>query len=351
MNHINYMRRALQLAALGAGQVAPNPLVGCVIVHQGKIIGEGYHQRYGQAHAEVNAIVSVEDKSLLSKSAVYVTLEPCSHFGKTPPCADLLIRHQVKEVIVCNTDPNPLVNGKGIHKLNEAGIKTTVGVLGEEGLWLNRRFFTFIQKQRPYIVLKYAQSQDGFIARPNYKAHSISNQLSNRLVHQWRATESAIMVGTNTALYDDPNLNLRHWTGQNPTRIVIDRNLRLPSHLKLFDQSQPTLVFTESDTENLSKKNLEFIKLPNTNFLDKLFVELYDKKIQSVFVEGGTALLESLVKANLWDEARVITSPKRLYDGIKSPNTNFGENTTEQQLLDDDTLVIYQNFFLDKKAV
>ncbi|HEY1053815.1 MAG TPA: bifunctional diaminohydroxyphosphoribosylaminopyrimidine deaminase/5-amino-6-(5-phosphoribosylamino)uracil reductase RibD, partial [Emticicia sp.] len=223
-----YMLRALQLAEIGRGQVSPNPMVGCVIVHNHEIIGEGWHQKYGSWHAEVNAVNSVQDPSKLTQSTVYVTLEPCSHFGKTPPCADLLVKHQVKKVIICNDDPNPLVAGKGIAKLRAAGIEVEQGLLAEKGRALNARFFTYVEKQRPYIILKWAETADGFIAGENYDPVKISNALSHKLAHKWRSEEDAIMVGTNTARYDNPKLNAREWQGtKNPVRIVLDKRLQL----------------------------------------------------------------------------------------------------------------------------
>jgi diaminohydroxyphosphoribosylaminopyrimidine deaminase / 5-amino-6-(5-phosphoribosylamino)uracil reductase len=254
-----YMQRALELAKLGSGHTSPNPMVGCVIVYNGEIIGEGWHKSYGGPHAEVNAIASVENKSLLPKSKVYVTLEPCSHYGKTPPCADLLISHGVKNVVICNTDPNPLVAGSGIRKLFESGAQVRVGVLEDQGLELNKRFFTFHSKKRPFILLKWAETADGFIAGPNYKQEQISGKLAQRLVHKWRSEEQAIMVGSRTALYDNPRLNTRLWTGKNPLRIVIDKQLQLPLTLQLFDKSQPTVVYNYLKQEE--QDNLYFVKL------------------------------------------------------------------------------------------
>ena len=253
------MRRALELAENGRGQVSPNPLVGCVIEHHGKIIGEGWHQKYGEAHAEVNAVNSVKDKSLLKEACVYVSLEPCAHFGKTPPCADLLVENQVKKVVICNTDPNPLVAGKGIVKLREAGIEVETGILEKEGLELNKRFFHYLEKKRPYIILKWAETADGFIARKNFDSKWISNTLSRKLVHKWRTEEDAILVGTNTALYDNPQLNARDWTGNNPVRIVIDRHLKLPADLHLFDEQIPTICYNL--IKNRNSGNVTFVKV------------------------------------------------------------------------------------------
>lgn len=313
-----YLRRALELAQLGAGAVRPNPLVGCVVVYQGNIIGEGWHQQYGGPHAEVNALNAVADKSLLPASTVYVTLEPCSHYGKTPPCADFLLAHGVRRVVVCNTDPNPLVAGGGLQKLRAAGCEVQVGLLAAEGRYLNRRFFTFQEQQRPYIILKWAESADGFIARPDYTPTPISGALARKLVHKWRTEEAAIMVGTRTALTDNPRLNAREWTGRQPVRIVIDRNLRLPPTLHLFDKSQPTLVYNYERNERLT--NLEYVKItPAADLITQIIPDLYQRSIQSVLVEGGTILLQSFLAADLWDEVRVLRSTQRLEAGVEAP--------------------------------
>lgn len=335
-----FMRRALELATLGQGMVTPNPMVGCVVVHNGRIIGEGWHRQYGQPHAEVNAIDSVTDKTLLSSSTVYVTLEPCSHFGKTPPCADLLIHHQVKRVVICNLDTNPLVGGKGIEKLRQAGIEVTTGILETEGRALNRRFFCFIEKKRPYLILKWAESADGFVAKPNFEPTPISNGLSRKWVHQWRSHEDAIMVGTRTALYDNPRLNVRDWSGRNPVRVLIDKQLSLPSTLHLFDQSQPTLVYNH--LQNHSESNRSWFKIsPETNLIDAILDDLYQRKIQSVLVEGGTHLLESFLNQDLWDEIRVIQSPYYLKEGIKAPYFEAAKPFSQINLMGD-ALRIYR---------
>lgn len=314
-----YMRRALELAKLGSGYTSPNPMVGCVVVHDGCIIGEGWHQQYGGPHAEVNAIASVENKSLLPQSRVYVTLEPCSHFGKTPPCADLLISSGVRDVVICNTDPNPLVAGRGIKKLTEAGAQVNVGVLEQEGLALNKRFFTFHTLKRPFILLKWAETADGFVGGDNYTPVQISGKLAQRLVHQYRAEEQAILVGTRTALADNPRLNTRLWSGKNPLRLVIDRHLRLPAHLHLFDQSQPTVVYTYKQQED--QENLYFVRLQvQEPLLPQMMQDLHQRQVLSVLVEGGTFLLESLLQANLWNEAILLKSKyKSLGSGIKAP--------------------------------
>jgi diaminohydroxyphosphoribosylaminopyrimidine deaminase / 5-amino-6-(5-phosphoribosylamino)uracil reductase len=313
------MHRALQLAALGRGSVSPNPMVGCVIVHNDIIIGEGWHRKYGDWHAEVNAVNSVLDKSKFSESTVYVTLEPCSHFGKTPPCADLLVKHQVKKVVICNFDPFPLVAGKGIKKLQGAGIEVVTGVLEQEGRKLNARFFTVVEKKRPYIIMKWAETADGFIAGENFKQVKISNGLSHKLSHKWRSEEDAIMVGTNTALHDNPKLNVREWTGKNPTRIVLDSNERLPKNLHLFDDSQKTLAISSIDE-----------------------IVTASQGVQSVIVEGGTKLLQSFLDENLFDEIRVFRSRTQLKKGILAPVLPKNINLVEVKQLMDDELSFYE---------
>ncbi|MEO1653709.1 MAG: bifunctional diaminohydroxyphosphoribosylaminopyrimidine deaminase/5-amino-6-(5-phosphoribosylamino)uracil reductase RibD, partial [Bacteroidota bacterium] len=248
------MRRTLELASMGQGKVSPNPLVGAVIVWNQKIIGEGWHNKYGEAHAEVNAIQSVTDPTLLSESSIYVNLEPCSHHGKTPPCADLLIKHQFKKVCIAHMDPNPLVAGNGVAKLQEAGIEVELGILEEEAQYLNRRFLRFMKDQRPYVIFKWAETADGFMARENFDSKWISNLLSRKLVHKWRAEEDGIMVGKNTARWDNPKLTVRDWSGKNPIRIVIDRQLELSPSLHLFDQQTPTICYNL--LKNEEKNNL-----------------------------------------------------------------------------------------------
>lgn len=332
-----FMQRAFDLAQLSRGSASPNPLVGCVIVHNNIIIGEGRHEKYGQAHAEVNAVASVKDHSLLKDSTVYVNLEPCSHFGKTPPCADLLVKHRVKKVVIANVDSNPLVGGKGIEKLKAAGIEVLTGVLEAEGRELNKRFFTFIEKKRPYIILKWAETADGFIARENFDSKWISNEHSRKLVHKWRAEEDAVLVGTSTALHDNPSLTVRDWLGRNPVRMVIDRHGRLPKTLSLFDGQQATLVYTTTKTQ--SGINLEFIRLPEVDFQHQLMRDLHKRNIQSVIIEGGSTTLQQFINNNLWDEARVFTADQEFGSGISAPQ--FNGNLMHRESVFNDTLTWY----------
>ncbi|MBL0742255.1 bifunctional diaminohydroxyphosphoribosylaminopyrimidine deaminase/5-amino-6-(5-phosphoribosylamino)uracil reductase RibD [Chryseolinea lacunae] len=329
-----FMQRALELATLGRGHVSPNPLVGSVIVHEGKIIGEGWHRKYGEAHAEVNAVNSVDNKSLLPESTVYVNLEPCSHFGKTPPCADMLIHHRVKKVVVANLDSNPLVSGEGVKKLRAAGIEVITGILDKQGHALNRAFFTVMNHQRPFIVLKWAETADGFIARENYDSKWISHALSRQLVHKWRTELDAILVGSKTAAHDNPQLNVRDWTGRNPVRVVIDRFLKLSSSLHVFDGSQKTIRYNVLKHEE--HPNLSLVRLDEENFLAEIVKDLHRQKIQSVLVEGGAHLLQLFIDAGLWDEARIFQSPRSFGKGIAAPVLHGVQ--TGQYVLEPDTL-------------
>lgn len=333
----HYMSRCFDLALKGLGSVSPNPLVGCVIVHNGSIIGEGWHQKYGGPHAEVNAVASVADRNLLPESTVYVNLEPCSHHGKTPPCADMLVEHRVKKVVISNVDSNELVSGKGIEKLRKAGIEVITGVLEDEGRYLNRRFFTFIEKRRPYIILKWAQTSDGFISRNSHDSARISNELTQKLVHRWRTEEDAFLVGTQTAATDNPKLNVREWVGRNPVRIVIDRNLRLDRSLHLFDGSQQTIVY--NTIKNEEHKDLTYVK---TNGVQEMLNDLYKKKIQSIVVEGGAKTLELFISSGLWDEARVFSCHVEFGEGLKAPSMP-GWPVSEEKIGNAD-LYFFQNF-------
>ncbi len=305
--HETYMRRCLELARLGAGNVAPNPMVGAVIVHNGKIIGEGYHQKYGFAHAEVNAVNSVKNKELLPESEIYVSLEPCAHYGKTPPCADLLIKSGFKKVYVGCRDSFEKVDGKGIQKLKNAGIEVVTGILEKECIDLNRRFFTWCTQKRPYVILKWAQTADGFIdierngSTPTGSVR-ISNPTTQYLSHKWRTEEAAIMVGANTVRNDNPSLNVRFWKGRNPVRIVTDSRNPLSTNLKIFDTTSPTITLDQ--TQSASAQAI----------LDTL----YNSGLQSVIIEGGAHLHQTFINANLWDEARIFTSPTRFGKGLKA---------------------------------
>lgn len=336
MNPALFMQRALDLAERGKGYVRPNPLVGCVLVHEGKIIGEGYHEQYGGPHAEVHAIASVTEPKLLEEATAYVSLEPCSHWGKTPPCANLLVEKGIKSVVVATLDPNPLVAGKGIKLLEEAGISVQVGLLEQEARWQNRRFFCQQEKQRPYVILKWAQTQDGFIARENFDSKWISCPQSRQLVHQWRAEEQAILVGKNTALHDNPRLNVRDWTGSDPIRVVLDSKLELPVGLHLFDQQIPTLCYNLLKSEKLT--NLEWVQLPQLS-PEALLADLHARQIQSVLIEGGNQTLTQFLAAGLWDEARVFTAPIRFESGIAAPQLTL--TPTESHAIGEDQLDIY----------
>jgi len=331
------MHRCLELAKLGAGHVAPNPMVGAVLVYKNRIIGEGYHQQYGQAHAEVNCIDSVkdEDRTLIAESILYVSLEPCAHHGKTPPCADLIIANKIPDVIVACRDTYVEVDGKGIEKLKAAGVNVIVGVLEKEALELNKRFFTFHEKHRPYIILKWAQSKEGNIANADRSRALISNEQTNMLVHKWRSEEASILVGTNTALYDDPSLTTRLWTGSNPVRMVIDSELKLPASLHLFDNTVPTIVFNKRKNE--VDGLITYYKLrTDKNINLQILNALYELKLQSVIVEGGTRLLQSFIDNDYWDEARIITNTTlSIPDGLSAPLFESDQLVKEEMILND----------------
>ncbi|WP_339925798.1 bifunctional diaminohydroxyphosphoribosylaminopyrimidine deaminase/5-amino-6-(5-phosphoribosylamino)uracil reductase RibD [uncultured Cyclobacterium sp.] len=337
--HKSYMLRAIELAELGRGSVSPNPMVGCVIVHNGLIIGEGYHEEYGQAHAEVNAIAAVKDKSLLKEATLYVSLEPCAHFGKTPPCADLIVKHQLKEVIIAAVDSNPLVEKKGIQKLTQAGIAVTTGVMEDKVRKQNVRFFTQMEKKRPYIILKWAQTKDGFVARTNFDSKWISNSLSRQQVHRWRTEEDAILVGTNTARYDNPRLNARDWYGKDPLRLVVDRELKLEESLYLFDGQQDTIIYNNQLNKTVGKT--EWAKMDVRIDAKEIVADLYARNIQSLIVEGGAAVLGDFIANDLWDEARVFTGNAMFGLGIPAPLMTT--IPTAQYTFKEDLLAIYHN--------
>jgi diaminohydroxyphosphoribosylaminopyrimidine deaminase/5-amino-6-(5-phosphoribosylamino)uracil reductase len=323
MDHTLYMQRCLELAQLGKGFTAPNPMVGCVIVKNDLIIGEGYHQEYGKAHAEVNAIQSVFNKNELEGATVYVSLEPCSHFGKTPPCADLLVQSGVKAVVIACRDTNPAVAGRGIDRLKKAGIEVIEGVLEKESRELNKRFFTFHEKQRPYIILKWAQTLDGYLDKARLENQTginwITGEETKSLVHKWRGEEQSILVGRNTIINDNPSLTVREYKGKNPIRIVIDSQLQISGDVNIYSSEAPTIVFNR--IRNEKKENVEWVKIKETstkNILD----ELYNRGIISVFVEGGSRTLQYFIIDNVWDEARVIVGNNRFDEGMKAPIIN-----------------------------
>jgi len=329
-----FMRRCIELAKCGFGTASPNPMVGAVIVCDGKIIGEGWHRKCGEAHAEVNAVNSVADKSLLKKSTIYVSLEPCAHVGRTPACADMLIREGIPNIVVGSIDPFEKVAGKGVEKLKNAGRNVKIGVLRDECDWLNRRFFTFHTKRRPYVILKWAQTADGFIDNIRNDRQTPPLKITDRhfstLVHKWRTEEDAILVGTRTALLDNPQLTARLWSGRNPVRVCIDREMEIPTSSKIFDNQAKTIVITSSSLNNIeptlrlrsgSGSNILFCP---ANFNDSLVPQildiLYRNEIQSVIVEGGAQTLNSFISLGLWDEARVFTnSSLTIGNGIKAP--------------------------------
>lgn len=323
------MKHALELAFKGLGHVAPNPMVGCVIVHNNQIIAEGYHEQYGSAHAEPNAIKQVSDE-LLKESTLYVTLEPCSHYGKTPPCADLIISKGIKKVVVGNLDTNPLVSGKGIQKLKDDGIEVEYGVLDNECRALNKRFFTFHEKKRPYVILKWAQTQDGFISHwplPQDKEDNwITGKESKDLVHQWRSQEQAILIGYNTLMNDNPLLTTRLASGKNPIRLVLSRTIDLPEDLHIFNQDAKTIIFNPVKDE--IKNNVEFVKIDWNKKAQEVLDYCFKYNISSIIVEGGTNTIYNFMNINAWDEAQVFVNPTKKFEhGISAPEINLNNIT------------------------
>lgn len=314
------MDRCLQLAKLGAGNVAPNPMVGAILVYNDKIIGEGYHQQCGEAHAEVNCIASVskENIPLIKESTLYVSLEPCSHFGKTPPCTNLIIKNKIKKVVIGCKDVYKEVSGKGIEKLQNAGVGVIPGILEKESISINKRFFTFHQKFRPYVILKWAQSSNLKVGSNNSPRILISNEYSNRLVHKWRGEEEGILVGTNTIIQDNPSLTTRLWPGKNPVRIIIDKDLKLSQSAKIFDREAKTIIYNL--IRNSNEENVSYIKIEQQDFLQGLLQSLFELKIISILIEGGAKTLGSFIERDLWDEARVITNEELIIEnGINAP--------------------------------
>ncbi|QOG04067.1 bifunctional diaminohydroxyphosphoribosylaminopyrimidine deaminase/5-amino-6-(5-phosphoribosylamino)uracil reductase RibD [Flavobacterium sp. MDT1-60] len=344
--HEKYIKRCIELAKNGFGTTYPNPMVGSVIVYNDQIIGEGWHKKAGEPHAEVNAVRSVKDKSLLKKATIYVSLEPCSHFGKTPPCCDLIIANEIPNVVVGTVDPNEKVAGNGIKKLIAAGINVTVGVLEKECYELNKRFFTFHNKKRPYIILKWAESQDGFLApekqtNKERKPVWITNQYSRQLVHKWRSEEQAILVGTQTVVDDNPKLNTRDWSGDNPVRIVLDQNNRISKESFIFDDSVKTIVFTKSQI-NFSSENTTFEVIDfNQNIIPQILAVLYQTQIQSIIIEGGLQTLQAFIDQDIWDEARIFIGENTFNIGTKAPVLQ--KKTTTKTHIQNDELIYVRN--------
>ena len=337
------MRRCLQLASSAIGKVSPNPMVGSVLVHDGRIIGEGFHQAYGEAHAEVNCLnrVAEGDKHLISNSILYISLEPCNHYGKTPPCTDLILRSGVPVVVVGCRDHSEKVNGAGIRRLRDAGVTVIEGVLANEAEQLNRRFFIYNKFKRPFIILKWAESADGFLGNAESRT-KISNVVVDRLVHKWRTEESAIMIATNTALVDNPALTARYWTGSNPVRVLIDKDLRIPETNQIYNNDAKTLVFNlhKADVKN----HITYIRYQEGgSLLSFIMHSLYEHQVQSIIIEGGAQLLSSFVNAGYWDEARLIVNNKLyLSDGVQGPvfdRTTFGQ----RKEVGDNSLLFYRN--------
>ena len=340
--HEKYLKRCIELAKNGLGTTYPNPLVGSVIVYENQIIGEGWHKKAGEPHAEVNAINSIKDKSLLSKATIYVSLEPCSHFGKTPPCSDLIIENKIPNVVIGTVDPNEKVAGRGIQKLLLAGINVTIGILEDECNELNKRFFTFHQKKRPFIILKWAETNDGFIA-PAFKNEQkpvwITNPYSRQLVHKWRSDEQAILVGTQTVLDDNPSLNVRDWHGTHPVKIILDQKNRLPEDASVFNSTEKTIIISESKRDfkngNCHSEVLDF----SGNLAQGICDSLFQHNIQSVIIEGGARTLQTFIDANLWDEVRVFKGEISFKEGIKAPE--FSGNLIREYTILKDRLLLY----------
>lgn len=335
-----YIKRTFDIARLGAGKASPNPMVGAVLVHNNKIIGEGYHKLYGTAHAEVNAVASVAKEHIphISQATMYVSLEPCCIFGKTPPCTNLIIKNNIPKVVISNLDQTPGVNGKSVEILKDKGIKVITDIKSQNGAPISAIRNTFVKKKRPYIILKFAQSADGFMGKTEEQVW-LSNPISKRLVHKWRSETDAIMVGTNTSLIDNPQLTNRLYYGPSPLRIVLDRKLRLPSSLHLMDDSQATWVITEQTPPPTQKKQTAYHQLEfNKKLLQQLMTLLYEKQKSSLLVEGGLALLKSFLDVNLWDEIRIFKTDKILHNGIDAPRIN-AQPIARHQILNDELLV------------
>ncbi|MCW3784857.1 bifunctional diaminohydroxyphosphoribosylaminopyrimidine deaminase/5-amino-6-(5-phosphoribosylamino)uracil reductase RibD [Plebeiibacterium sediminum] len=340
-----YMQRCLEIAQNGLGNTYPNPMVGSVIVHNDKIIGEGFHHKAGEPHAEVNAIHSVVDKELLKESTIYVNLEPCAHFGKTPPCSLLIKEMNIPKVVIGCTDTFSEVSGKGIKILQDAGVDVTVGVLEKESRELNKRFFTFHEKKRPYIILKWAETEDGLIdidrTEENYGQPTwITNTLAKKLVHKWRRQEQSILVGTNTAIKDNPSLTVREWEGNDPVRILIDRTGRVPNTHHILDNSTKTIVFTGVDKEN--SENTDYCKISfDKDIVPQINEYLYEQNIQSIIIEGGKEILQLYIYSNYWDEARRFVGDKWFKKGTSAPKIDIAP--ISQDSIGNSRLFFYRN--------
>lgn len=347
-----YMKRCLMLAELGKQAVRSNPMVGCLIVHNDSIIGEGYHTKYGNPHAEVEAVNSVKDKNLLKNSILYVNLEPCSHFGKTPPCTSLIIENKIPKVVIATLDPNPIVKGEGVQTLIKHGVQVKTTICETETKMLNKRFFTFYKKKRPYIILKWAQTKDGFIdiVRKNDtpQINWISNKYSKQLVHKWRAEELGILIGTNTALMDNPELTTRKWKGDNPSRFLIDKNLIVPHTYNIFNSDAPSYVYynQEIKIKNPLSDNIHYVPLDfSRDIIPQIYSHLYSINIISLIVEGGKATLDKFINSNTWDEARVIEGNKWFQNGLSAPTLPITAHKS-QEVIDDNI-----NYYFNKSAI
>jgi len=344
--HEKYIKRCIELAKNGFGTTYPNPMVGSVIVYNDQIIGEGWHKKAGEPHAEVNAVRSVKDKSLLKKATIYVSLEPCSHYGKTPPCCDLIIANEIPNVVVGTIDPNEKVAGNGIKKLIAAGVKVTTGVLEKECHELNKRFFTFHNKKRPYIILKWAESQDSFLAPEKIvdqerKPVWITNAYSRQLVHKWRSEEQAILVGTQTVVDDNPKLNTRDWSGNNPVRVVLDQNNRISRDSFILDDSVKTIIFTKSEI-NFSAENTTFEVIDfNQNIIPQILAVLHQNQIQSIIIEGGLKTIQAFIDQDIWDEARIFIGKTTFGTGTRTPILQ--KKTTTKTYIQNDELIHVRN--------
>lgn len=341
-----FMRRCIEIAKNGQGSTAPNPSVGAVIVYENRIIGEGFTSAYGGPHAEVNAIRSVKERHLLSKSTLYVTLEPCSHFGKTPPCANLIVGNKIPKVVVGLKDPHDKVAGRGIETLKKAGCSVTVGILEKECSEHHRRFLTFHEKKRPYIILKWAETADGFLSPGKELRHSdpepywITNTYSRQLVHKWRSEEQAILAGTNTVLEDNPKLDTRLWNGRPPVRLIIDRELKIPKGFHVLEGRQPTIIYTSIKDKNKELQIIDYHTInTNSNIILELSKNLYERNILSVLVEGGAKTIQGFIDENLWDEARIFVGKNVFKKGIKAPILQ-GELVQEKYILNDHLKII-----------